>query len=608
MRIVVVGGVAGGMSAAARARRLDEDAEIIVLERGEHPSFANCGLPYYVGGEITDPASLLVQTPASLAASLALDVRVRHEATGLDAEARTVRVSGPGGEETLGYDALVLSPGARPIVPDLPGLGAAIEAGIATPLRTVGEAVRLRERVVASGVGGEGGAREARHAVVLGAGFIGLEAAEALRQQGWEVDVVELAPHVLPPLETELASLVTAELERLGIAVHEGVAATAVHTVGGAADESVAPGAGPDGAVPGQPVPDGVMVELSDGRRLPAQILVLSVGVRPDTAPFEAAGLETQRGAIVVDERGRTNLSDVWAVGDATVSVDAITGVRRPVALAGPANRAGRLVAEDILAPETARTVPPAVGSAVVRIGGLTAAMTGANRASLEAAGIAVETLHLHPGNHAGYFPGASPVHLVVHVAREDGRLLGAQAVGGEGVDKRIDVLATALRYGANAAELMDLDLCYAPPYGSAKDPVNLAGMMAQNVATGRLRQWQAWDLPEVLATSLVLDVRSSEEFEGGHLPGALNVPHTQVRDRIDEIRRAASGRPVRVHCASGMRSYLAHRVLDQAGLDSANLSGGLQTLEAWLGTDRAAEVLVRQDARVGPRAGESLS
>lgn len=604
MRIVVVGGVAGGMSAAARARRLDEHAEIIVLERGEHPSYANCGLPYYVGGEIADPASLLVQTPESLAASLALDVRVRHEVTGLDAEARTVRVSGPGGEETLGYDALVLSPGARPIIPDLPGLGAAIEAGIATPLRTVGEALRLRERVVADG---DGSAREARRAVVLGAGFIGLEAAEALRQQGWEVDVVELAPHVLPPLETELASLVSEELRRLGIAVHEGVAATAVHPVGGAAGDA-AVGAAAVGGVSGQPVPDGVMVELSDGRRLPAQILVLSVGVRPDTAPFEAAGLETQRGAIVVDERGRTNLPGVWAVGDATVSVDAITGVRRPVALAGPANRAGRLVAEDILAPETARTVPPAVGSAVVRIGGLTAAMTGANRASLEAAGIAVETLHLHPGNHAGYFPGASPVHLVVHVAREDGRLLGAQAVGREGVDKRIDVLATALRYGANAAELMDLDLCYAPPYGSAKDPVNLAGMMAQNVATGRLRQWQAWDLPEVLATSLVLDVRSSEEFEGGHLPGALNVPHTQVRDRIDEIRRAASGRPVRVHCASGMRSYLAHRVLDQAGLDSANLSGGLQTLEAWLGTDRAAEVLVRQDARVRLRTGESVT
>lgn len=557
-RLVVVGGVAGGMSAAARARRLDEHAEIVVLERGDHPSFANCGLPYYVGGEIEREQSLLVQTPDSLAAALDLDVRVRHEVTGLDAGARTVTVRTPSGTEVIGYDALVLAPGARAVVPPVPGIG----SPRVTTLRTVGDAVALREAVTGPGA--------ALRAVVLGAGFIGLEAAEALRLRGLEVDVVELADHVLPPLERELASLVTAELRRLGITVHDGVAATAVE-----------PGADAD------------VVVLADGTRLPADTVVLSVGVRPDTAPFEAAGVACERGAIVVDEHGRTNLPGVWATGDATVSTDAVTGVRRPVALAGPANRGGRLVADDILRPGTARPLPQPLGTAVVRVGDLTAAMTGANRAALDAAGTDYETVHLHPGSHAGYFPGAEQVHLVLHVRTGDGLLLGAQAVGADGVDKRIDVLATAIRHRAVAADLIDLDLAYAPPYGSAKDPVNLAGMIADNVATGTVRLWQASDLDDVLEHALVLDVRSPAEFATGHLPGALHVPHTQVRDRLAEIRDAAGGRPVRLHCQSGMRSYLALRVLAQEGFaDVAHLSGGMLTLRGWLG-DAADEVLV---------------
>ena len=554
MRLVVVGGVAGGMSAAARARRLDESAEIVVLERGDYVSFANCGLPYFVGGEITQESSLLVQTPASLAAALNLDVRVRHDVVGLDPTEKTVTVSVGGETETISYDALVLSPGAAAIRPPLPGL----DSARVLTLRTVGDAVAMREAVLDG----------ATNAVVLGAGFIGIEAAEALALRGIAMTLVELAPHVLPPLETEMARMATEELRRLGIDVHACVAAS-----------EVVPGESSDTVV------------LADGTRLDADIIVLSVGVRPDTKVFEAAGVTCERGAMCIDEHGRTNLPDVYAVGDAVISVDAVTGVRRPVALAGPANRAGRLVADAIFRPETARSIPTPLGTAVVRIGELTAAMTGANRASLDAAGISYHTIHLHPNNHAGYFPGASTIDLLVHFRAGDGLLLGAQAVGHDGVEKRIDVLATAIRGGFGVSDLIDLDLAYAPPYGSAKDPVNMAGMAGENVLNGTMKLWYADDLDAVMADQLVLDVRSQAEYASGHVPGSLLVPHTQVRDRLDEIRTAAAGRPLAVMCAAGVRSYLAHRILGQEGLDSSMLSGGMRTLRATLG-DRAAAVL----------------
>lgn len=561
MRIVIVGGVAGGMSCAARARRLDEAAEIIVLERGAHVSFANCGLPYYVGGEIADEAALLVQTPASLRASLALDVRPDHEVTAVDAAAKTVTVMSADGVDTLHYDALVLAPGAVAATPPIAGL----DSPRVRTLRSVEDAVALRDRVQAG----------ARRAVVLGAGFIGVEAAEALAQRGLHTTVVEFAPHVLPPLEDELAALVTAELRTLGIDVRAGTAATAVES-------------GDDGDV----------VVLDDGTRLEADLIVLSVGVRPDTAIFEAAGVACVRGAMIIDEHGRTSLPDVYAVGDATASVDAVTGSVRPVALAGPANRAGRLVADAILRPERARPLPNPVGTAIVRVGAQTVAMTGANRAALAAAGIEADTLHLHPGQHAGYFPGASQIHLIVHIRRGDGLLLGAQAVGADGVDKRIDVLATAIRAGWAVDELIDLDLAYAPPYGSAKDPVNLVGMVGENVRTGALRLWYAQDVDSVTETALILDVRTPAEVSTGHLPGVLAIPHTALRGRLDEVRAAAAGRPVRVMCQSGVRSAIAHRVLAQAGFDSASLSGGMLTLRAVLG-ERADAVLVSDRARV---------
>lgn len=554
MRLVVVGGVAGGMSCAARARRLDESAEILVFERGAHVSFANCGLPYYVGGEIEDQTALLVQTPDKLVASLRLDVRTHHDVVALNAASQQVTVSTPEGIRVYDYDALVLSPGAHAFRPAVPG----IDSPRVRTLRTVDDAVTLRTHV-------ESGAQRA---VVLGAGFIGIEAAEALALQGLDTTVVELAPHVLPPLDDEPAHWVTDELSRLGITLHTGVAA-----------ESIVQGEDQD------------TVQLSDGTELSADVIVLAVGVRPDTEAFEGSGLSVERGAIVVDDHGRTNLPRVWAVGDATVSTDPITGVRRPVALAGPANRAGRLVADHILRPDTARAIPQPLGTAIVRVGRLVAAMTGANRATLETAEIDHTTLHLHPNQHAGYFPGASQIHLSVHIDSETGRILGAQAVGTEGVDKRIDVIATAIRAGMRIEELIDLDLSYSPPYGQAKDAVNLAGMVGANVMDGTLSLWDARDLDSTIAEALILDVRTAEEVATGIVPGAVHIPHTQLRDRLVEVEEAAHGRPVRVMCASGVRSAIAHRVLVQAGFDSASLSGGMLTLRAVLG-DRAEAFL----------------
>ncbi len=564
-RLVVVGGVAGGMSCAARARRLDENAHIIVLERGQHVSFANCGLPYYVGGEIADSDDLLVQTPTKLRESLNLDVRPSHEVIGLDLAARQVSVritAADGGArvEQIGYDALVLSPGALAFRPPIQGLEQSTRVHT---LRSVPDAIRLRELAEAG----------AQRAVVLGAGFIGVEAAEVLAQRGISTTLVEFAAHVLPPLDEEVAWPVTQQLRRLGIDVRTSV--TADQILAGAQSDTVV---------------------LSDGTRLEADLIVLSVGVRPDTAVFEQAGVACERGAIVVDEHGRTSAEAVWAVGDATLSTDPVTGVRRPVALAGPANRAGRLVADHVMRPETARPIAAPLGTAIVRVGELAAAMTGANRASLEQAGVAFHTLHLHPNQHAGYFPGATPVHLVVHVRAGDGLLLGAQAVGEQGVDKRIDVLATALRAGMHVADLIDLDLAYAPPYGQAKDPINLVGMVGSNVLDGTLALWQARELDHVLHHCLILDVRTDQELTAGTVPGALHIPHTQLRSRLDEVAQATEGRPVRVLCASGVRSALAHRMLVQAGFDSASLSGGMHTLRAVVG-DRAGELLTAPQA-----------
>ncbi len=551
------------MSFAARARRLDENAEIIVFERGEHPSFANCGLPYFVSGEIVQERSLLVQTPASLKAALNLDVRVHHLVQGIDPERQVIHVwVDPDDTEPteFAYDELVLAPGtitgieepAGAVAGDDKGTRALMDAHRVTTLRTVGDAARLAAAVP-----------NGKTAVVVGGGYIGVEAAEALRMRGLDVHIVQRGAHVLSRLDPEHAALVAAELTGHGVRIHAGATVSEYRV-----DD------------------DGVDVLLSTGENVRAELVVSAVGGRPATLLMSLPGLEVEAdGRIVVDDHGRTNLPHVWAVGDAVTHVDPITGANRAVELAGPANRDGRLLADAMLGTNP-RPRPTALGSSVIRVFDLTVAAVGANEAELVAAGIPFETVNLHANSHAGYFPGAQPIHLVLHFSPGDGRIYGAQAVGRAGVDKRIDVIATAIRGGLRADDLIDLDLAYAPPYGSAKDPVNMAGMVADNVLTGVTKHWYARDLADVQENALILDVRRRDEWDAGHLPGALHVPHTELRERIDEVIAAADGRPVRAHCAAGLRSYLAHRILTAAGLDSATLSGGMQTLLATHGKD----------------------
>jgi len=561
-RIVIVGGVAGGMSAAARARRLDEHAEIVVLEQGAFVSFANCGLPYHLSGEIARREALLLHTPESLAASLNLDVRTGHRVTEIDRKAQKITIDSKEGTYLLPYDALLLSPGAVAVRPPIEGL----DHPAVHTLRTVPDVDALRARVDEL-LASRSQTGEAPEAVVIGAGFIGLEAVEALASRGLKVHLVELADHVLPPLDAELAPLLADELAAHGIDLRLAVSAQAVATADAAAEV-------------GRTSAGAVTVTLSDGATLAADLVIVNVGVRPASALARDADLELgPTGAIRVDGDQHTSDPHIWAVGDAVEVTQAITGARIPVPLAGPANRQGRRAADSICGH---RTTPqaPVLGTAIVRVFGLTAATTGANQSTLRRAGIEHEVVHIHPGDHAGYYPGSETVHLVASFA-PDGTLLGAQGVGRSGVDKRIDILATAIRAGMSADDLAELELAYAPPYGSAKDPVNMLGFVAQNVLDGTMPQWQAQDLDKAVATTLMLDVRSRSEFARGHLDGALNVPHLELRARLDEVRTSANGRGVSVHCASGVRSYLATRVLVSEGFDARNLSGGWLTLKA---------------------------
>jgi len=564
-RIVIVGGVAGGMSAAARARRLDEHAQIIVLEQGDYVSFANCGLPYHLSGEIAAREDLLLHTPESLAESLNLDVRTGHRVTSIDKHSRKVTIDTGDITYALPYDALLLSPGAVAVRPPIDGL----DHPAVHTLRTVPDVDALRERIEQLLTTSTQSGR-APSAVVIGAGFIGLEAVEALTSRGLAVHLVELADHVLPPLDAELAPLLADELAAHGVDLRLGVAAQAI-TEADAVDGSTSAPERPAGIV---------TVALSDGATLAADLVNVNVGVRPASALAAEAGLDLgPTGAIRVDRDQHTSDPHIWAVGDAVEVTQAITGTLMPVPLAGPANRQGRRAADSICG---RRTTPQAavLGTAIVRVFGLTAAVTGANQATLRHAGIEHEVVHIHPGDHAGYYPGSEQVHLVASFA-PDGTLLGAQGVGRSGVDKRIDILATAIRAGMTADDLAELELAYAPPYGSAKDPVNMLGFVAQNVLDNTMPQWQAQDLEHAMARTLILDVRSATEFAEGHLAGALNIPHLELRGRLGEVAASADGRPISVHCASGVRSYLATRVLLSAGFDARNLSGGWLTLAA---------------------------
>ena len=542
MKIVVVGGVAGGMSFAARARRLAEDAEIVVLERDPYVSYANCGLPYHLGGEIGDRDALLLHTPQSLAASLALDVRTGHEVLAIDPAGRTVTVRelATGRDYHEAYDALVLSTGAAPVIPPVPGAG----LPAVRVLRTVPDVDILRDLV-------DGGARRA---VIVGAGFIGLESAEALRHRGLAVTLVELAGQVLPALDPEMARSIELELLRAGVAVRLGTSVTALREAGGGT----------------------VAADLSDGSQVLADLVLLAAGVRPETSLAAAAGLALgARGALLVDEHLRTSVPSIYGVGDAIQVTDAVTGGPALVPLAGPASRQGRAAADHLFGRGGRRS--PVLGTAIVRVFGTVAATTGTGEKALRAAGIPHHAVHLHPDSHAGYYPGARPLHLKL-LFTPGGRILGAQATGADGVDKRIDVIATAIRAGLTVDDLAGLDLAYSPPFGSAKDPVNLAGMVAGNLLTGDLALWRPGDLLHADPQAVLLDVRSAAEFGSGHLPGALNIPHTELRQRLGEI---PPDRPLLVYCASGFRSYLALRLLRQRGWpDVRSLSGGLTTLQ----------------------------
>lgn len=541
MKVVIVGGVAGGATAAARLRRLDEEAEIVVFERSGYVSYANCGLPYYIGGVIQDPEALTLQTPESFFARFRVDMRVRHEVTAIHPEEKTVRVKNleTGVEFEERYDKLILSPGAKPTQPRLPGVG----AEQLFTLRTVEDTFRIKDYLDKN---------HPRSAVLAGGGFIGLELAENLRELGLEVTIVQRPRHLMTPFDPDMAALIHSEVRQHGIRLALG------HTVEGFAEK--------DG---------GIDVLLQDAAPLHADMVVLAIGVTPDTALAKEAGLELGlKGAIIVNDRMETSVPDIYAVGDAVQVKHAVTGQDAVISLAGPANKQGRIAADNICGGDS--RYRGSQGSSVIKIFDLTAAATGLNEQSAKAAGLDVDTVILSPMSHAGYYPGGGLMTMKVVFEKATFRLLGGQIVGYEGVDKRIDVLATAIRAGMSAIDLKDLDLAYAPPYSSAKDPVNMAGFMVENLANGTVKQFRLEDVDHLPRDGSVtlLDTRTPQEYGSGHIEGFRNIPVDELRERLDELE---PGKPVYVICQSGLRSYIACRILAGHGYEAYNFAGGFR-------------------------------
>lgn len=539
MKLVIVGGVAGGASAAARARRLDEGAEIVLFERGPDVSFANCGLPYHIGGVITDRNKLLVVVPKLLRERFRLDVRTRSAVERIDRAAKTVTVRDltTGKEYAERYDKLILAPGAAPLRPDVPGR----DLPNVFTLRTLDDTDRIKAAVDAG----------ARRAVLVGGGFIGLELAENLVHRGVETTVVERNPQILTPFDPEMTTPLAARLREKGVRLLLGDTTAAIH-----------------------PAADGLSVELKSGAVLAAQLVVLGVGVRPENRLAVEAGLETgPRGGIRVDDRLRTSDPDIFAVGDAIETTDFVTGERVQVPLAGPANRQGRIAADNACGRDS--RFRGTQGTAVVGFFGMTGAMTGASEKTLKRRGTAHRKVYVHPAHHAGYYPGAEAMTLKVLFDPTSGKLLGAQGVGGAGVDKRIDVLAVAIRAGLTVFDLEEMELCYAPQFGSAKDPVNMAGFVAAGLVRGDHPQtdWEA--VAAAPGSAFLLDVRTATEFAAGHISGAVNIPVDELRSRLPEVPR---DRPVVAYCQVGQRGYLATRVLLSAGFNVSNLGGGYKT------------------------------
>lgn len=535
-KVVIIGGVAGGMSAATRLRRLDPNAEIVVLERSGYVSYANCGLPYYMGGVIEKESALLLQTPESLNQRFRLDVRVNTEVRSIDRSAKKVSATNlvTGESSEFSYDALILSPGASAVRPPLPGIERAMT------LRTVEDVQRLTERVKS----------KPKSAVVIGGGFIGVEAAENLRHQGIPTALVEAMDQVLAPLDPEMASLVEEEMRRNGVVLHIGAAVKAI------GDSTV---------------------ELNDGSIIEADLVLLAIGVRPETSLATAAGLKIgARNGIAVNEFNQTSDPSIYAIGDAAEKIDALSGEETLIPLANIANRQGRVIADHILG-RPIRT-QGSLGTAIVKVFDLTIAVVGWNEKRLKAAGRAYHAIHTHPGSHAGYYPGAQTMALKLLISPE-GEILGAQGIGKEGVDKRIDVIATAMKGKLNAVELSDLELAYAPPFGSAKDAVNMLGYVAENILTNTSPSVQWHEVPELVdAGAVLIDVRTVGEFSRGHIKGAINIPVDELRERINEV---PADRPLIVTCAVGVRGHTATMLLRGLGRDARNLDGGWSTWSA---------------------------
>ena len=544
MKIVIVGGVAGGATAAARIRRLDEQAEIVVFERSGFVSYANCGLPYYIGGMIEDPEDLTLQTPESFFSRFRVHMKVHHEVTAIHPDQKSVSVknleTGAVFEES--YDKLLLSPGAKPVIPDLPG----IDSSKLFTLRTVEDTFRIKEFVDQN---------KPKSAVIVGGGFIGLEMAENLRHLGMEVTIVQRPKQLMNPFDSDMASFIHSEVRKHGVKLMLG------HTVEGFAEQ--------DG---------GVNVLLKDFAPLHADMVVLAIGVTPESTLAKEAGLTLGiKGSILVNDRMETSVPDIYAVGDAVQVKHFVTEQDTLIALAGPANKQGRIAADNICGGDSHYL--GSQGSSVIKVFDMTAASTGINETNAKKAGISVDTVILSPMSHAGYYPGGKVMTMKVVFEKETYRLLGAQIVGYDGVDKRIDVLATAIHAGMNATELKDLDLAYAPPYSSAKDPVNMAGFMIDNISKG-LKQWHLEDAPALPRDGSVtlLDTRTVGEFRRGHIEGFQNIPVDELRERISEI---TPGKPVYVICQSGLRSYIATRILEGYGFEAYNFAGGFRFYDA---------------------------
>jgi len=554
VKVIIVGGVAGGATAAARIRRLNEQAEITIFERSGYISYANCGLPYYIGDTITDPKDLTLQTPKSFFSRFRINVFVSHEVTAIQPEQKTISVKNinTGEEFEENYDKLLLSPGAKPTTPNLPGMNL---ENLFT-LRTVEDTLRIKKYIDAN---------HPKSVILAGGGFISLELAENLRTLGMDVTIVQKPAHVMNPFDSDMAAIIHGELRKHGVQLLLG------QTVEGF-----------------QKKESGIDVLLTESSTLHADMAILAIGITPDTYLAKEAGLMLgMKGSIVVNDRMETSIPDIYAVGDAVQIKHSVTGEDAFISLAGPANKQGRIAADNICGGDS--RYHGSQGSSVLKIFDMTAAVTGLNETNAKKVGLNVDKVILSPMNHAGYYPGGRIMTMKVIFEKETYRLLGAQIVGYDGVDKRIDVLATAIHANLKATQLKDLDLAYAPPYSSAKDPVNMAGYMIDNIANGTLKQWFMEDLPSLPKdrSATLLDTRTPGEYNRGHIDGFINIPVDNLRERLHEI---PFDKPVYVICQSGLRSYIATRILSGNGYDAYNFSGGFRFYDIIMTENRLAK------------------